>query len=112
MGRSVDQDVHAAFIEFRAKDDDKVSLPELCTRHLQLTSSSSACQCNASIVIRLEQRTPADRSNTSKNAQAIQITMQLPFDRKPVPVTLSLLQMATQLQAVLGKVRYLPRLLP
>ena len=26
MGRTVDQDVHAAFIEFRAKDDDKVSV--------------------------------------------------------------------------------------
>ena len=34
MGRSVDQDVHAAFIEFRAKDDDKVSHDELFTRHL------------------------------------------------------------------------------
>jgi hypothetical protein len=112
MGRSVDQDVHAAFIEFRAKDDDKVSLPELGTRHLQLTSSSSACQCNAFIVIRLERRTRVDRSNTSKNAQGIQTTTQLLFDRRPVPVTLSPLQMATPLQAVLVKVRYLPRLLP
>lgn len=25
MGRTVDQEVHAAFVEFRAKEDDKVS---------------------------------------------------------------------------------------
>lgn len=27
MGRTVDQEVHAAFVEFRAKEDDKVKLP-------------------------------------------------------------------------------------
>lgn len=27
MGRTVDQEVHAAFVEFRAKEDDKVRLP-------------------------------------------------------------------------------------
>lgn len=113
MGRSVDQDVHAAFIEFRAKDDDKVSLQEICTRHVTpLTSTSSACQCNAFIVIRLERRTQVDKSNTSGNAQAIQTTMRLPFDRKPVPVTLSLVQMAIPPQALLVKMLCLPRRVP
>jgi hypothetical protein len=88
MGRSVDQDVHAAFIEFRAKDDDKVSLSELRPCHLA-DLASSACRCNASIVIRLAQRTPVDKSSTSLNVQAIQTTMQMPSERKPVPVMLS-----------------------
>lgn len=37
MGRSVDQDVHAAFIEFRAKDDDKVSVDERDDATISLT---------------------------------------------------------------------------
>ncbi|KAJ5764599.1 hypothetical protein N7533_003280 [Penicillium manginii] len=50
MGRTVDQEVHAAFVEFRAKEDDKVR---------DFASPSSV-----SIVNRSVQRTPPDRSNT------------------------------------------------
>lgn len=30
MGRTVDQEVHAAFVEFRAKEDDKARDPCIC----------------------------------------------------------------------------------
>ncbi|CAG8027095.1 unnamed protein product [Penicillium nalgiovense] len=38
MGRTVDQEVHAAFVEFRAKEDDKVL--SLRSVHILPTNSS------------------------------------------------------------------------
>lgn len=46
MGRTVDQDVHAAFVEFRAKDDDKVTvLAPLRRRLADLDIQCLSVQC-------------------------------------------------------------------
>lgn len=78
MGRSVDQDVHAAFIEFRAKDDDKVSLDGLFTRHLaefSLQCLSVQCiychQTRAKNTSRQKQHLAECTANPNNHASAI-----------------------------------------
>lgn len=74
MGRTVDQDVHAAFVEFRAKEDDKV-IPAYCLRIskqpvLTISTHPSACPCNASTVSKSERRTHRVRNNISSSVLA------------------------------------------
>lgn len=46
MGRTVDQDVHASYVEFRAKDDDKVRVEELHNHELaNLAIKCLSVQC-------------------------------------------------------------------
>jgi hypothetical protein len=77
MGRTVDQDVHAAFVEFRAKGNHAHQHANSATA-AGLTSpkltcfqkTTSACLCNASIVSRSERRILLVRSNTFSSAPA------------------------------------------
>lgn len=66
MGRTVDQEVHAAFVEFRAKEDDKArdSYPgnNNMTRHTDPVFFS-VCPSSASTASRFAQRTPRARSS-------------------------------------------------
>ena len=82
MGRTIDQDVHAAFVEFKAKGIvimspsvsdcivysvtvtvivTRVLLTVMLLHHVQKTTN--ACPFNASTANRFEQRTPRDRRN-------------------------------------------------
>src|ERR1700722_7778129 len=79
MGRTVDQDVHAAFVEFRAKGD-------VAHRHLHLAIApcrmslvltclqkmTSASLCNASIANKSARRILLARSSTFSSALALQ----------------------------------------
>lgn len=69
-------DVHAAFVEFRAKEEDKVRMA-LLRRSLMvyinewyiLMNESSVCLSNASTVSKFAQRTQADSANICSNAR-------------------------------------------
>jgi len=75
MGRIGDGDVHAAYVEFRAKESDKViiSLPDITKTSLppipipdyHTYQYSSAYQHNVSIVNPSGPKTPLDSANTS-----------------------------------------------
>jgi hypothetical protein len=90
MGRTVDQDVHAAFVEFRAKGNRAHQYARSATA-ARLTSptltclqrTTSACQYNASTVSRSERRILLARSNTFSSAPASQ-TILMPHVLKPV----------------------------
>lgn len=60
-------DVHAAFVEFRAKDEDKVIALNHLVNHT--TDLSSACPYNASIATRFEPRIPVASDNIFRNAR-------------------------------------------
>lgn len=81
MGRTVDQEVHAAFVEFRAKEDDKVSPPNkkiiqraLSPQHQILIVISlkinSASPFSASIASKFGPRIPVARNNIFSSARA------------------------------------------
>ena len=90
MGRTVDQEVHAAFVEFRAKEDDKVyitlktkkkkkiiSVPNRTDRVFTISASLS----NASTANRSVQRIPRGRNNTSSNVPVYEVIPTLPRRR-------------------------------
>lgn len=79
MGRTVDQDVHAAFVEFRAKGEAAHrylhSAIAACRTSLMLTGlqkMTSASLCNASIANKSARRTLLARSSTFSSAPALQ----------------------------------------
>jgi hypothetical protein len=85
MGRTVDQDVQAAFVEFRAKEDDKVrdcifhnisNPPVSVTYETRLGRFlHSASLCSVSIVNKFAQRIPRDRSSIFFNALVCAATL-------------------------------------
>jgi hypothetical protein len=79
MGRTVDQDVHAAFVEFRAKGNaahrHSHSAVAPCRTSLMLTGlqkMTSASLCNASIANKSARRILLARSSTFSSAPALQ----------------------------------------
>jgi hypothetical protein len=61
-------DVHAAFVEFRAKEEDKVRVSGWTQLNTVLTQSSVS-PCSASTANRSAQRTPADSGSISWSAR-------------------------------------------
>jgi hypothetical protein len=69
-------DVHAAFVEFRAKEEDKVRRANFICRILRkkLTNTHSACLCNVFTASKSVQRTPVASASTCSNAQRISVS--------------------------------------
>lgn len=117
MGRTVDQEVHAAFVEFRAKEDDKVKLPYFMylgnisinlNTDSKPTSLYSVFRCNVSIASRSERRILAGRSSTCWNARrfvaSITLTPNLLRQTESLPqLVMALLPAVLQGLRVLGQ---------
>lgn len=101
MGRTVDQDVHAAFVEFRAKGN--LAHQHLHWRAAACSSSpmlicvqktTSASRCNASTVNRSERRTLHARSNIFSSAPASQTILMPHVPNRVLEMEAQPLQMA------------------
>jgi hypothetical protein len=101
MGRTVDQDVHAAFVEFRAKGN-RVhhcahSAAAGCFTPPMLTClqrTINACLCNASIANRSERRILPARSSTCLSAPASQTILMRHVHKQVLEMRGQLRQMA------------------
>lgn len=118
MGRTVDQEVHAAFVEFRAKEDDKVKFAcismyfgvifptqniVLTNLSLHLFSTSSVYQFNAFIANRSGQKIPVGRNNICWSALRCVVIMLLILN---LPLLMALIPTATlRLPMVLAHLR-------
>jgi hypothetical protein len=101
MGRTVDQDVHAAFVEFRAKGNRAHHCAHLaaadCLTSPTLTClqrTTSACLCNASIANRSERRILPARSSTCWSAPASQTILMRHVHKQALETGAQLRQMA------------------
>ncbi|KAL9624706.1 MAG: hypothetical protein Q9160_001060 [Pyrenula sp. 1 TL-2023] len=70
-------DVHAAFVEFRAKDEDKVSEADKLPRFA--SNMTSACQYNAFTAIRSGPKTRVANDNTFKNVRTTRMLSETRF---------------------------------
>ena len=96
MGRTIDQDVHAAFVEFRAKGMHQLlptHTPGLLTRLTQRTTN--ACQYSVSTANRSAQRIPLDRSSISSSALASRTNPMLLVHNRAQLMAVPLRQMAS-----------------
>ena len=101
MGRTVDQDVHAAFVEFRAKGNDahqhlhwRAAACSSSPMLICVQKTTSASLCNASTVNRSEQRTLHARSNIFSSALASQTILMPHVPNQVLEMEAQPLQMA------------------
>lgn len=96
MGRTVDQEVHAAFVEFRAKEDDKVGIHTVSVCNTSVADwpslrRCSVCPSSASTASRSAQRTPAGRSSICSSVLPCAVTtraMSRPLPQRLLPTAL------------------------
>lgn len=107
MGRTVDQEVHAAFVEFRAKEDDKVRFcvfPCNISVHIHIHRTaynfSSVFPSSASTVSKSAQRIPRVRNNIFSSVPvfaAIPVLLSRSLSQLSPPPMVSPQQMVTLL---------------